>query len=186
MDILYMLPKVLPKRAKTSKNEQIFYCEYCDYSTSRNNNYIRHLSSKKHLKNALPNVAKTLPKRCQMSKNEQKRAEIVKNVYICEHCNKEYLDRSGLWRHKKKCKMADYVVDSNENVKLKLELAEKNIELAEEKGKNKAYKEIIENKGLGNVINNNGDNYNNCNKNILHQLKFITLVKSNLNRGIMV
>ena len=164
MHILYMLPKVLPKRAKTSKNEQKFYCEFCDYSTSRNNNYIRHLSSKKHLKNALPSVTKMLPKCYQMSKNEQKRAEIVKNVYICEHCNKEYNSRKGLWGHKKKCKIVDYVVDSDENVKLKLELAEKNIELAEEKGKNKAYKEIIENKGLGNVINNNnGDNYNNCN-----------------------
>ena len=163
MHILYMLPKVLPKRAKTSKNEQKFYCKFCDYSTSRNNNYIRHLSSKKHLKNALPSVTKMLPKCYQTSKNEQKRAEIVKNVYICEHCNKEYNSRKGLWGHKKKCKIANYVADSDENVKLKLELAEKNIELAEQKGKNEAYKEIIENKGLGNVINNNGDNYNNCN-----------------------
>jgi hypothetical protein len=29
--------------------------------------------------------------------------DIKKTSYICEICNKEYLDRSGLWRHKKKC-----------------------------------------------------------------------------------
>lgn len=36
------------KCVKTS-NEH-FVCEYCDYTTSRRNNYIRHISTRKHKK----------------------------------------------------------------------------------------------------------------------------------------
>jgi hypothetical protein len=47
------------KRAKTSKNEQhILHCQYCDYTTSRNINFERHLQTMKH-------------KTCKTSKNEQ-------------------------------------------------------------------------------------------------------------------
>ena len=81
------------KRAKTSKMSNSFYCECCDYNTSRKNNWDRHLSSKKHLKNTFPSVSKSV------SKMSKKRARL----YICEHCGEEYKNRSGLWKHKKKC-----------------------------------------------------------------------------------
>ena len=53
------------KRAKTSKNEQLFFCEKCDYSTSRKSNYDRHLVSIKHLekKGVLLKSGKNRPKK---------------------------------------------------------------------------------------------------------------------------
>jgi len=85
--------KTSKKGVKTSKMSNEYCCESCDYITSRKNNWDRHLSSKKHIKNAFPNVSKAFPKA------GKKRAK----VYICEHCGEEYKNRSGLWKHKKKC-----------------------------------------------------------------------------------
>ena len=153
-----MLPKTFPKVAKSRKKSQKFYCEHCDYTTSRKNDFDKHLSSKKHLKKAFPNVSKTFPKVAESRKS-------VKKIYVCEYCNNEYSNRSGLWKHKKKCKKIEHVVDKDENVKLKLKLAEQKLEFAEQKGELKgelkAYKEIIKGGKLG--ITNNNTNYNNCN-----------------------
>ena len=85
--------KTSKKGVKTSKTSNEYCCEFCDYITSRKNNWDRHLSSKKHIKKAFPNVSKAFPK------TGKKRAK----VYICEHCGEEYKNRSGLWKHKKKC-----------------------------------------------------------------------------------
>ena len=93
MHILYMLPKVLPKRAKTSKNEQKFYCEYCDYSTSRKSSWNKHIVTIKHINNASPSVTKSVTKKLQKSCK----------IYSCENCGCEYKSRNGLWRHKKVC-----------------------------------------------------------------------------------
>ena len=91
--MLKSVEKRAKKRAKMSKTSNSFYRECCDYTTSRKNNWDRHLSSKKHLKKTLKNVENAL------KKTSKKRAK----VYICEHCGVEYKDRSGLWYHKKKC-----------------------------------------------------------------------------------
>ena len=147
MHILYMSRKVSPKVAKSSKKVAEFYCDICDYYTSRKYNFDKHLSSKKHLKKASPSVTKTSLKVAKSSRNMK--------IYICEHCNNEYKSRNGLWLHKKKCKKIE-TSDVNQKI---IELEKK---LSKQEGKNEAYKEIIENKGLGNVINNN-NSYNNCN-----------------------
>ena len=94
-----MFPNVSKSRkkvAKTSKNEYYNYCECCDYTASQKSNWDRHLSSKKHMKKAFPSVSKPFPKRVKTSKKRVK-------SYICEHCGVEYKNRSGLWKHKKKC-----------------------------------------------------------------------------------
>ena len=84
------------KRVKTSKTSNSYYCECCDYNTSRKNNWQRHLLSKRHKKKCNQNVTF-----CNQNeqKNEQKRAD----VYFCRDCGKTYKSRMGLWRHKKKC-----------------------------------------------------------------------------------
>ena len=71
-----------------------FYCEICDYKTSKKSSFDDHLLSAKHKKsmnsnNFQPNSA---PK------------------YNCPKCLKEYKDNSGLWRHKKKC-----IINKNED-----------------------------------------------------------------------
>ncbi len=94
-----MLPnvtKMLPKKSKKSQKEPKFYCLCCDFNTSKKGNWERHLATQKHKKKMLPIVTKTLPKK---SKKSQKSVKI----FVCEHCNKEYKSRKGLWGHKKKC-----------------------------------------------------------------------------------
>jgi hypothetical protein len=64
-----------------------YYCEKCDYGTSKKSSYDDHVSSTKHKKAMCFN--ENLPKIC--------------SNFVCKNCNKKYKDNSGLWRHKKKC-----------------------------------------------------------------------------------
>ena len=64
-----------------------YYCEICDYGTSKCSSYKNHCLSTKHIKTTQNNVI--MPKLCQS--------------YICKNCSKTYNDRAGLWRHNKKC-----------------------------------------------------------------------------------
>lgn len=74
---------------KSSKN---FHCELCDFSTSRNSQYQRHISTPKH-------------KNQQMSTNGTNLLTKINNkssIFSCI-CGKIYKERTGLWKHKKKC-----------------------------------------------------------------------------------
>jgi hypothetical protein len=70
----------------TTKICSKFYCEKCDYGTSKKSSYDNHLTTAKHQKTTMNN--QNMPK--------------IKN-YICDECEKQFNDRAGLWRHKKKC-----------------------------------------------------------------------------------
>ena len=70
-----------------------FYCEYCDYNTSKKCNYDAHILSAKHKK------AENGYKMGQKSANIQPKQE---EIFVCS-CGKEYQHRQGLWRHQKKC-----------------------------------------------------------------------------------
>jgi len=72
---------------KTNKNDMYYICTICDYNSCKKTDYNRHLHTIKHTSNNLATNGNT--------KNE--------NIYICQCCNKKFKDRSGLWRHKKKC-----------------------------------------------------------------------------------
>jgi len=78
------------KTSKTSTN--IFVCNVCDYKCGKGFNLDRHLLTSKHIQATNSNGIAI--------KKEQKEPE-----YVCQNCNKEYKDNSGLWRHKKKCKL---------------------------------------------------------------------------------
>jgi hypothetical protein len=60
-----------------------FHCEKCDYYTNRKSFFDKHLLTIKHKNNAT---------------GEQKQPN-----HKCNTCNKEYLNYSGLWKHKKTC-----------------------------------------------------------------------------------
>jgi len=77
-----------------------FYCEICDYGTSKKSSYDEHLTTTKHQKSMISNDF--LPKTC--------------SKYTCDNCCKEYKDNSGLWRHKKKCKLLLSEENTDENV----------------------------------------------------------------------
>jgi hypothetical protein len=70
----------------TTKTCSKFYCEKCNYNTDRKSSYDKHLMTSKHNKTTLNN-----------------QNMINKKVYICDECEKQFNDRAGLWRHKKKC-----------------------------------------------------------------------------------
>ncbi len=68
-----------------------FYCEHCDYGTSKKSSFENHCESKRHKMTEKSTVVnEIMPKLCS-------------KIYTCECCQKIFKDRSGLWRHKKKC-----------------------------------------------------------------------------------
>jgi len=119
-----------------SKNSNIFYCKYCHYTTDRKYNFKLHTESIRHKNNANDN------------ENNGKLAKISK-TYNCEICYKEYNDRAGLWRHRKKCCQKKIIAKSDPTDKdLIMMLIKENSEL-----KNIMMK-VIEN-GTHNTTNNN-------------------------------
>jgi hypothetical protein len=67
-----------------------YNCKTCDYITSRKSSYDKHTSTSKHQKVANGITLET--KSCK------------KLQYTCLNCDKEFLNRSGLWKHKKNAK----------------------------------------------------------------------------------
>jgi hypothetical protein len=72
---------------KMKKNDKKYCCEICDFNTCKKKNFDIHLQTQKHKNNVLTTD--------DNEKNDKK--------YCCEICEKNFNDRAGLWRHKKKC-----------------------------------------------------------------------------------
>ena len=68
------------------KNAEIYRCVKCKFICSKKSNYDKHLTTAKHKSATEP---------------QPKNAE--KCRFICGACSKTYKDRTGLWRHSKKC-----------------------------------------------------------------------------------
>jgi hypothetical protein len=68
-----------------------FYCEKCDYGTSKKSSFKNHCESIKHKRHNLEHNGNILA------------TELCCLNYICEKCDRKYRDRTGLWKHKKKC-----------------------------------------------------------------------------------
>ena len=76
---------------KKSQNLRCFDCKICDYNTSKQSDYSKHLLTTKHKRLTMAN------------ENLQKSPEISNtNTFICI-CNKSYNHMSSLCKHKKKC-----------------------------------------------------------------------------------
>jgi hypothetical protein len=82
-----------------SKKFPRFYCECCDYGTSKKSSFDEHLLSGKH---------------SVRNKMKQKYGKILPKTYSCEHCFKIFENRTTLWRHKKKCTDKDTTNCGNE------------------------------------------------------------------------
>lgn len=88
-----------------------YSCKLCDYNTSKKCNYSDHLLTSKHL----------AKQKC----SEKQPLSSLQN-YGCNICGKKYSNRSGLWRHKKKC---NEVKENDEMKELMNHLIKDNIEL---------------------------------------------------------
>ena len=122
---LHMLTKNFPKIPNK------FYCENCNFNTSRQSHYEKHLLTQKH--KYLQNID----------------AVATKKKYVCD-CGKEYNYRQSLYNHKKTCKGEKKETAIIENVDYKsmfLEMINENKELR------KTITEMIPK--MGNNNNNN-------------------------------
>ena len=121
---------------KQPEKEQKFICKLCDFSCSKKANYTRHLDTEKH-KLALSATLAT-DESSEKPQKEQKSAKLFR----CDICDKAYKDKTGLWRHKKKCGVpaanlvcqnAQPVAETSSQIspELVLQVLEKNKELTE-------------------------------------------------------
>jgi hypothetical protein len=115
-----------------AKTSNIFFCKVCDYTTERKSNYENHLLTAKH----------------KMATNGHNWQQISSNnIFECEKCKKKYKDRTGLWKHKKKCVVdnndVEKVIDDVTDKELIIMLMKKNDELQS------MMMEVIKN-GIGN------------------------------------
>ena len=85
------------------KSSEKFHCISCDYFTSRKSQYERHLHTVKHNWQ-------------QMATNGNEKVPESSTAFQCD-CGKKFKDRSGLWKHSKKCNSKQEFIDnSDENI----------------------------------------------------------------------
>jgi hypothetical protein len=138
--------------AKMSNNEDANYeCVLCHYKCYKKFNYDRHVLSAKHKKATKINNLAT--------KNEQNEQLLS---YCCNKCGKKYNDRTGLWRHKKKCcnetnNQTSQLSELNKD-ELIIALLKQNAELI--KGQQEMFVKLTEN-GINNNSNNTTTNSHN-------------------------
>ena len=81
------------------KRANEFECVLCHFNCSKIGNWHRHLSTAKHRKNE----SSTDVNVCQQTSNAKKSQSTIEPKFPCKNCSKAYNERSGLWRHSKKC-----------------------------------------------------------------------------------
>ena len=99
---------------KTSKNIQIFSCDFCYFSCCKKGDYERHVLRPKHIEN------------CKMIQNDTEKTSKNIQEYICK-CGNIYKYHSGLYRHKKKCNIDENIDDKEENKKIQNNLTDKEL-----------------------------------------------------------
>ncbi len=80
-----------------------YYCIVCDYGCSRKFLWKQHLDTRKH-------------KLATEATNYQPENMQNNALHVCEHCSREYKQRSGLWRHRKKCQPKAATVTTTEEL----------------------------------------------------------------------
>ena len=141
--------------ATKSSNEflKIFECKNCDYISSKKHNYLKHLTTLKHIN------ATSATKICCKSSTK------VATSFDCDRCEKKYINRSGLWRHKKTCLpnndylnsgvMLELIKQNQEFKELIIDQNNKMLELVKERPS-----PIINNNNTNNNCNNKNNNFN--------------------------
>lgn len=100
---------------------QSFECKLCDYSTQNKKDYGKHLQTKKHLLRSgtiqpgTSTPAQSIIFNCNgagtvvingiqipPSTTNTHTTPSYNGLFVCE-CGKKYMDRTGIWKHKKKC-----------------------------------------------------------------------------------
>ena len=138
-----------------------FYCKYCDYGTSKKSSYNNHNLSAKHKKSINGNILGILE-----TNGNNIMPKLCFSSHSCKSCNKNFNNRSGLWKHNKICK-----IEENNNINKSDEPTEKelimmvikqNTELIKENSDLKTMMlEVVKN---GTIQNSNNNTINSHNK----------------------
>ena len=146
--------QIMPKLCPT------FYCQYCNYGTSKKSSYTNHSLSAKHSKNIKGNVLETGGNQIML-----KLCDFI--IFTCENCKKQFKNRSGLWKHKKKCikqnehHNIEQSKSINEDKELIKMLLQQNSELIKEQTDVKQLILELVKSGINNTTNNINTNSNN-------------------------
>ena len=158
-----MLTEKLPKVALE------YSCECCDYTTSKTSSYTKHLATAKHKRKQ--QLTEKLPTKDDV-------------IMVCDICEKVYMSRVGLWKHKQKCVKSDNnriedhkppisTQSQSVDASLVIELLKQNQEfkelMVEQSKQNIELQEqllvAVKDGKIGNTINNNTTNNNKFNLN---------------------
>jgi len=138
-----------------------FNCEICDYSCRNRFDYNKHLLTLKHKKNENGNKMETL----EIALDLQKMPKMPKSpdVFTCENCKREYKNKSGLWKHNKKCQEKKEETKDGELIG---KLIQQNMDLVSQNQEFKQMmieqnKTIIELASKTTIVNNNNNTTNN-------------------------
>lgn len=93
------------------KNPHKYECLKCNYFTSSLKDYNKHINTIKHNNGLTATIGNT---------------SATQKILTCEYCNKNYMTRSGLWRHKTKGNCINTMIQSESTNKHKNELSDKN------------------------------------------------------------
>ena len=91
---------------KSSKSSKIYFCNCCDYTTSRKSQYERHLSTDKHKRAEM--IINDNEKIILDNDKVQKVPKVPPQIFNC-NCGKKYKYIQGLYKHKKTCNYDDPV-----------------------------------------------------------------------------
>ena len=145
---------------KSPKNPQKYSCNFCNYNTCNIKDYNKHLLTQKHKSNELTTLDNT------------ENPKLTIKIYTCEKCQKKYNDRTGLWRHNKKCNIQDkniQIIDLEANKEteelkelikylMKENIDFKNIMINTQNQMIKVIENGISNNSITNITNTNSNN----------------------------
>jgi hypothetical protein len=168
-----------------TKNSQKFICNNCDFNTSKQNEWNRHILTRKHVDRTNLEQSGT---KCSF-----------KISYSCKKCDKIYNARNSLWYHEKKCNYEKESEATNDIISINpppdeptlkeifMKVVEQNQAiLLENQEMRKLLQETIPK--IGNTTNNTTNNTNNFNlqfflneqcKDALNIMDFINQLKLN-------
>jgi hypothetical protein len=97
----------MEKNGENGKNGEKYECIICDFKCKCKSDLGRHLLTAKHKKNEEINNQQHLSTLI----NTEKSQVVVEPKFPCKLCSKAYNERSGLWRHTKKCHPVQNLTD---------------------------------------------------------------------------
>jgi len=151
------------KHNETNENAKTpvkFHCNKCNYSSSKQSEWNRHITTRKHT-----NETNETKMKQPITTNE--------NMYKCIYCKQSFISRTTEWRHRKKCSMNQE--QGSTNIIISDKYNEKNI-TGFEIDKELLIKMLLKNQEvmekmieimptMGNISHNNSHNTNTTNNN---------------------